>query len=86
LDNKMIAAIAKEYKLNNCDITFREDCNVDQLIDVIEGNVRPDKNSCRRPRAAAKLNLKPLPRRSAAARRHRAVSSPCSGSLKRPAL
>ena len=41
----MIAAIAKEYKLNNCDITFREDCNVDQLIDVIEGNVRADKTA-----------------------------------------
>ena len=45
LDNKMIAAIAKEYKISNADITFREDCNVDQLIDVIEGNVRTAKNS-----------------------------------------
>jgi ribosome-interacting GTPase 1 len=34
----MITAIAKEYKINNADITFRQDCNVDQLIDVIEGN------------------------------------------------
>jgi ribosome-interacting GTPase 1 len=34
----MITAICKEYRISNCDITFREDCNVDQLIDVIEGN------------------------------------------------
>ena len=38
LDNKMITAIAKEYKISNADITFRQDANVDQLIDVIEGN------------------------------------------------
>lgn len=38
LDNKMITGILKEYKISNCDITFREDANVDQLIDVIEGN------------------------------------------------
>lgn len=44
LDNKMIQAIAKEYKFNNCDITFRQDCTVDELIDVIEGNMSTQKN------------------------------------------
>jgi len=38
LDSKMIQSICKEYKIANADLTFREDCNVDQLIDVIEGN------------------------------------------------
>jgi len=38
MDNRMIAAIAKEYRISNADITFRADCSVDQLIDVIEGN------------------------------------------------
>ena len=27
-----------EYKLHNCELIIREDCKVDQLIDVIEGN------------------------------------------------
>lgn len=26
----------QEYKIHNCEILFREDCTVDQLIDVIE--------------------------------------------------
>lgn len=38
LDVKTITAILKEYKVANADITFRQDCSVDQLIDVIEGN------------------------------------------------
>jgi len=38
LDNKIITAICKEYKISNADITFRQDATVDQLIDVIEGN------------------------------------------------
>ena len=40
----MIQAIAKEYKISNCDITFRQDCTVDELIDVIEGNVSSQKS------------------------------------------
>ena len=40
----MIQAIAKEYKFNNCDITFRQDCTVDELIDVIERNVSSQNN------------------------------------------
>jgi len=38
LDKQGITAILKEYRINNCDLTFREDANMDQLIDVIEGN------------------------------------------------
>ena len=38
LDKKMIESICKEYRIANVDITIREDANVDQLIDVIEGN------------------------------------------------
>jgi len=30
--------ILHEYKLHNCELLFREDATVDQLIDVIEGN------------------------------------------------
>ena len=30
----------QEYKLHNCDVLFKEDCTVDDLIDVIEGNRR----------------------------------------------
>ena len=70
----MIAAIAKEYKISNADITFREDCNVDQLIDVIEGNVRDSEKQPPADHAPGLLPMaKPPPRRSnsAAARRHR---------------
>jgi len=38
LDQKTIKDIAKLFKLNNGDILFREDINVDQFIDVLEGN------------------------------------------------
>jgi len=30
--------VLKEYKIHNAEVLFREDCDVDQLIDVIEGN------------------------------------------------
>jgi hypothetical protein len=33
-----IRRILREFKYNNCEVIFREDINVDQLIDVIEGN------------------------------------------------
>lgn len=32
-----LQAICKEYRFLNCDVTLREDCSADQLIDVIEG-------------------------------------------------
>lgn len=31
---------SQEYKIHNCDLLFKEDCSVDDLIDVIEGNRR----------------------------------------------
>ena len=34
----MVENIMKEYKMHNAHVTFRGDYNVDQLIDVIEGN------------------------------------------------
>jgi uncharacterized protein len=38
LDQKTIKDIANLFKLNNGDILFREDINVDQFIDILEGN------------------------------------------------
>lgn len=35
---KTCLAILKEYKIHNADVVVREDCSVDQFIDVIEGN------------------------------------------------
>ena len=36
--DEIITNIAKEYKLNNVEINFRDKCGVDDLIDSIEGN------------------------------------------------
>jgi small GTP-binding protein len=33
-----VVTICKEYKLSNADVHFKEDCTIDELIDVIEGN------------------------------------------------
>jgi len=38
LDLETIKAVLGEYKIHNADINLREDCTVDELIDVIEGN------------------------------------------------
>jgi len=38
LDLKMVRNILHEYKIHNADILLREDCTVDDFIDVIEGN------------------------------------------------
>jgi len=39
IDQDEIKAILSEYKLSNCDVAIREPgCNVEDLIDVIEGN------------------------------------------------
>jgi hypothetical protein len=35
---KVVYNVLHEYKIHNCEVLFREDCNVDQFIDVIEGN------------------------------------------------
>ena len=34
----MITNIMQEYKMHNCHVTLRGDYDVDDLIDVIEGN------------------------------------------------
>eukprot|EP00004_Rigifila_ramosa_P022706 TRINITY_DN6249_c0_g1_i1.p1 TRINITY_DN6249_c0_g1~~TRINITY_DN6249_c0_g1_i1.p1 ORF type:complete len:369 (-),score=105.00 TRINITY_DN6249_c0_g1_i1:19-1080(-) len=39
IDERMIKLILHDYKIHNCEVLFREDCTVDDLIDVIEGNV-----------------------------------------------
>ncbi len=38
MDEKLVQMILHEYKIFNAEVLFREDCNSDQLIDVIEGN------------------------------------------------
>ena len=38
IDKKMITNIMQEYKMHNCHVTLRGDYDVDDLIDVIEGN------------------------------------------------
>lgn len=38
LDDEVIKSILKEYRIVSCDIVFRCDASVDELIDVIQGN------------------------------------------------
>jgi len=38
LDLDTVKAVLSEYKIHNADIILREDCTVDELIDIIEGN------------------------------------------------
>lgn len=38
IDEKMVKNIMAEYKLHNAHVIFRGDYDVDDLIDVIEGN------------------------------------------------
>ena len=40
IDEKMVQKVCQEYKIHNADLLFKEDCSVDDLIDVIEGNRR----------------------------------------------
>lgn len=40
IDEKMVKAILHEYKIHNAEVLFRGDYDVDELIDVIEGNRR----------------------------------------------
>ncbi|CAK4082246.1 unnamed protein product [Aphanomyces euteiches] len=35
---KTVYKILHEYRIHNCELLFREDCTVDDLIDVLEGN------------------------------------------------
>lgn len=38
LSESLCKEVLKDYKLHNCDVVVREDCTVDEFIDVIEGN------------------------------------------------
>ncbi|XP_014784775.1 developmentally-regulated GTP-binding protein 2 [Octopus bimaculoides] len=38
INEKMVQLILHEYKIFNCEVLFREDCNSDELVDVILGN------------------------------------------------
>lgn len=38
LTEKLVMMILKEYKVHNADVLIREDCTVDEFIDVVEGN------------------------------------------------
>ena len=38
IDEKMVRSILAEYKMHNCHVNFRGDHDVDEFIDVIEGN------------------------------------------------
>lgn len=38
LDENMVRKILQEYRIFNVDVLIREDCSVDQLIDLLEGN------------------------------------------------
>ncbi|KAG2183234.1 hypothetical protein INT43_006238 [Umbelopsis isabellina] len=37
-DPEEIKAVLSEYRIHNADVNFKEDCTIDQFIDVIEGN------------------------------------------------
>ncbi|OQV12091.1 Developmentally-regulated GTP-binding protein 2 [Hypsibius exemplaris] len=38
VDLKLITLVLHEYKMFNAEVVFREDCTIDDLIDVIDGN------------------------------------------------
>lgn len=38
LDLETVKTVLSEYKIHNADVTLREDCTTEDLIDVIEGN------------------------------------------------
>lgn len=38
IDEKMVKNILQEYRIHNCHVNFRGDYDVDDFIDVIEGN------------------------------------------------
>ena len=38
MSEDLVKTIAHEYRISNADIYFKQDCTVDELIDVIEGN------------------------------------------------
>lgn len=38
IDEKMVRNVLAEYKIHNAHVSFRDDHDVDELIDVIESN------------------------------------------------
>ncbi|TKY85496.1 hypothetical protein EX895_005658 [Sporisorium graminicola] len=38
LDHDEVKAVLSEYRISNADVSFRQDANIEELIDVIEGN------------------------------------------------
>jgi uncharacterized protein len=36
LDQKLVQRVLQEYKVHNADVLIKEDCSVDDLIDVLE--------------------------------------------------
>jgi len=43
-DMETIESVAREFKINNADILLRENINIDQFIDVLEGNKKYSKS------------------------------------------
>lgn len=39
-DYQCVPLVIQEYKIHNAEVLFKEDCDMDDLIDVIEGNRR----------------------------------------------
>ena len=37
LNVDIVTSILKEYKIHNADVTFREDCTMDEFLDVVDG-------------------------------------------------
>lgn len=38
IDLRLVRTLLHEYKIHNADVLFRQDCTIDELLDVIEGN------------------------------------------------
>ena len=36
--NTVVKAVCSEYRIHNADVHVRDDCDVDDLVDVIEGS------------------------------------------------
>lgn len=34
----VVKSVCSEYRIHNADVTMREDCDLDDLVDVIEGS------------------------------------------------
>ncbi len=57
LDHDEVKAVLSEYRISNADVSFRMDANIEELIDVIEGNriyILPSTSSTKSTRSASK--------------------------------